>query len=485
MTILISRIPMTLVVQCLLAIIWSTCSVQSLAGATQNRLQWSKPIALPELTSEELVAVTFDTDVYSATQPQYQDIRLRGGEGQEVEFIVRHARGKRTVVEKRSWPANNIKLKTVGNNALEITLEIDTEKYPDWPLALRLSTPLKNFQHRVRLAASLDNADWVLLSEDLVFDYSQFMPVRDTELLLPADAETQLPEVPRYYQITIDEVTLEQQSQLMELTRNFQGEEETKRSERITVNRQPFRIDRIDLWNDEFQRDVPADLKVEYGLTVEQVETDSKKQETYVVISAQREPLTGMRLETPARNFSRSARVEVWREPARGGSTDPENNWRRIGTAQLKSIDFRTLQEDQLAIDFSETRAGKYRLVIENADSSPLPVGGVVGIGPGYQAVFIAKPQESYRLDYANANIEAPRYDTMAIRASLSEGFLPAAGTLGDAEELDVAPEPVEPLWKRLLANGPFVSTVIAALVLMLGLGLYRAANQIDAPPQK
>ena len=74
----------------------------------------------------------------------------------------------------------------------------------------------------------------------MIFDYSQFMDVRNDSLeLAPANTDGGLV---AHLRILIDDVTKEQQSQLLELTRRLHGEKETDRSERVTIVRQPFRM---------------------------------------------------------------------------------------------------------------------------------------------------------------------------------------------------------------------------------------------------
>ena len=453
-------------------------------GQTTNRLQWAKPVVLPKTAAEgdALLAARLDTDLYRTTRIGFPDVRLLDQAGTEVPFLLRRARDKRTIIDKQLWQPKEISLKPLDNNGLEITCEIDTQRYPQWPSGIRLHSPVRNFEHGIRLETSANGSDWQLLIEDLIFDYSQFMPIRDTEILLPRPTDNPLSAGPSFYRLTIDEVTQAQQSQLLELTRDLQGEEEITRSERIVVNRQPFRIDRIEFWQDEFQREVPTDVEVEHSYSVDRVETDGEAQETHVYFSTQREPLTSVSLKTEATNFSRSARVEV-RRAADGirARESSENEWLTLGSAQLKRFSFRTLQEEQLKVSFAEKRATEYRLVIVNADSPPLSIDSIVGMGPAYEAVFLATRGTEYRLAYNSPSLKKPSYDTKAVEASLREGYLPKSVSLGAATKLEMAAAPEDPVWQQLLGNGPLVVFVIAILVLVLGVGLYRAAREIES----
>lgn len=181
-----------------------------------------------------------------------------------------------------------------------------------------------------------------------------------------------------------------------------------------------------------------------------------------------------MNIETPNRNFSRAARVELKQEA--GG----KETWHPIGSANLTHFDFRSLKRESLSIGFPEHREKEYRLVIENRDSPPLEVKNVTARGNTYEAVFLAEPKREYRLAYGSETLDAPNFDTAALNASLREGFTPITASLGAEVESEVAPAPGEPLVKRLLNNGPLLTAIIAVLVVLLAVGLYRATRNLD-----
>jgi len=442
----------------------------SSVAADSPQLRYSKPLELPTLEKEELVAVPLDSDVYDATRDNLPDLRLLDGDGKEVAYVVKQATTKESRRERRSWNAKDPSVRPLENNGLEITFKLE-ESRDEQPEGLKLISPLRNFEHRVQVLSSADGENWEPLVEDgLIFDYSRFMDARNDSLELPQTEH-------RHFRIVIEDVTQEQQSQLMELTRRLRNENETDRSERVMVDRRPFRIDRIELWTNVVRNDVPRETS--YPLTGFTVEQDAEAKQSIISVDSRREPLTSFTLVTSDRNFSRDARVET--EQERGG----QPHWRTIGSANLSQIDFRNLQRSNLEVPISETRQPKYRVVIDNRDSSPLDVTGVEARGPVYQVVFLVNPKQAYRLAYGNSSIEAPNYDTAALAASLAEGYMPIEATLGDELESQDAPELGEPLFTRLINDPRVLIPVIAVLVLLLGWGLYRATRQLDnLPPQ-
>ncbi len=445
-----------------------------------NRLQFTKPIVLPELPGEELFAVPLDSDVYQITRTGFPDIRIRTAMGDEVGFLIRRATIKKSRTVKEVWAAEDLALQPQENDGLEITFRVDIKKHPDQPQGIRLISPLKRFEHRVRIETSVDRKNWQPLAEELIFDYSQFMNVRNTSVELPTpSAEGQA-----FYRITIDQVTQKQQSQLLELSRHMQGEEETGRTERETINRQPFRIDRIELWRDTLRKDVVRDQQIEFPVEIRQAAQDeaqeaSQAKQTVLYLMSRREPLTTLSLVTPTRNFSRRGRVEIRQESSSGPA------WRSIGSGTLSRIEFRSLKKESLRLSFSEQRETEYRIVIENGDSRPLVVSGVLAQGNRYEVVFLAKPATEYHLAYGSPRLASPNFDVAALVASLGAGYTPLGASLGKAVALEVAPEEGEPRWKRWLSSGPSITVVIVLLVLVLGTGLYQASRRLSELDEK
>ena len=183
---------------------------------------------------------------------------------------------------------------------------------------------------------------------------------------------------------------------------------------------------------------------------------------------------------TPTRNFSRRGRVEIRQKSQESQKSSTGEVWHSIGSATLSRIDFRSLKKQSLRLPFSEQRETEYRLVIENRDSRPLTVSGVLAHGNCYEVVFLAKPKTEYHLAYGSHELASPNFDTAALVASLGAGYVPLSASLGKAEALEVAPEVPVPGWKRLLNSGRSLTVVIVLLVLVLGAGLYRASRRLN-----
>ena len=218
-----------------------------------------------------------------------------------------------------------------------------------------------------------------------------------------------------------------------------------------------------------------GDKKREYTVTGFQIDREPETQQTIILVDTRREPLTSLTLETPGKNFSRHAVVEV--EEKAG----VQSSWHTIGTGTLFRIDFKNLKREQLSISFPESRQARYRIVIENRDSPALDVTGITTEGPVYELLFLAAPDKPYQLMYGAADVEPASYDTAAIRALLQEGFQPAKAELGKQTASGQVPAFQ---WSGLLNDRRLLIGVIALLVAALGWGLFHAVKRMDDMPK-
>lgn len=452
---------------CRAVLLWAFTSV---LAAAEPPYQFSRTLDVRDLQREELLAVTLDSDVFAATRNGLPDVRILDDQGDEVSYVRRKATTTRSETERKFWVAREPSARPLDGGGLEIIVELDDED--PQPDGVRFITPLKDFEHRVRVFASSDGRDWQPLTENgLVFDYSQYMDVRSDTVPAAADGQ-------RHFRIVIDDVTAEQESQLLHLTRRLQGGQETERSERITIQRRPFRISRLEFWQDIEKQRVTGAKKAEYPVADFRVEEDAEKRRTIVSVDTHREPLTALKLRTTTRNFGRRAQVE--REVVRG----VQREWRPIGSATISQLDFRNLEREELAVSIPESRESAYRFVIENRNSPPLAVDGIVGEGNVYELVFLATPRSEYRLAYGNPDAEPPSYDVAAITASLAEGYKPVQATLGQPIEMHGAAEGAWSL-STLLNDTRFLVAAIVVLVIGLGFGLYHAGRRLSDLPEE
>lgn len=432
-------------------------------AAEEPAFSFRKEIAPATKSEETLIAVPLDADVYFATQPGLADVRLLSPDGKTMPFVLRRAPGDRSKVSQRSyWSRSKPVLRPLDEGGLEITLNLGQDD--PVPQGLRVVSPLKNFEQRVRVQTSDDGQDWTAAGvETLIFDYSRYMDVRNDEVPFPAGSH-------KHIKVIIDDVTSEQQSELLELTRQLRGDQEEERTERIVIDRRPFRIDRLDFWRDVSP--ITEVRKQSYPVTRYSTETDAKTRQTIVAITTHREPLTELVLQTSSRNFSRLCTVEV--EVQQG----VKKTWQPVASATLSRMDFKSLKRETLSITFPESRQISYRLVIENRDSEPLEVTGIDAIGNVYEVAFLAAAKSPYQLLYGNPEAPEPQYDSATLETLLRE-YSPEPTTLGP--EVLAGPVTAPGFKLSSLVNDPRILTmIIGVLVVALGWGLYSATKRLE-----
>lgn len=452
----------------LFALICWTAASPTLAA--EPAFQFARDIKAPPLKQEELLAITLDTEVFAATQDGLADVRLVDAEGKAIPYFLRRVQTTRARAVRNTWPAREPTARPLDDGGLEISLRIDEDDKHPHPNGLSLVSPLRNFKQRVRVLTSADGQEWEPAGEEtVIFDYSRYMDVRSDSVSFP---ETER----RHFRIVIDDVTVEQESELLALTRRLHGAGETEHTENVTVDRRPFRIERIDFWREEHHERVTGDKKTQYPVAAHRVEEDREKHRTIIHVDMRRQPLTSLELETPDRNFSRHAVVEV--ENVQG----VKRNWHKIGEGTLSRVDFKDLKREERAIKFPESRQPQYRIVVDNRDSPPLEVAAVKAEGIVYELIYLAGAGRHDRMLYGSADVERATYDTAAIQELLGKGFQPSPAELGPQLPSQGAGGAAFH-WSKVLNNPLILGGIIALLVIVLGWGLYRAVKRMDKLP--
>ncbi|MEX0726836.1 MAG: hypothetical protein WD065_11235, partial [Planctomycetaceae bacterium] len=265
--------------------------------------QYVREIETEPRTREELLAVRLDSDVYAASHENYYDLQVVDAAGQTVPFVIRQPADTKTREVQKSWLAENPSLKVLDGEALEITVQLD--KDDSQPDGVKIVTPLRNFEQRVQVFGLADGEpDQPLVTDALIFDYARYMDVRQHDVRIPATSH-------RRFRVVIDRPTSVQASQLLELSRQFRGEEEVGRNEQTTIERRPFRIDRVEFFEVQYLAISDRSQSMVYPVVDFEVKLDEEEKQTLIEITSRREPLNEFTIVTPSRNFSRPVRVQI------------------------------------------------------------------------------------------------------------------------------------------------------------------------------
>jgi hypothetical protein len=352
---------------------------------------------------------------------------------------------------------------------LDVLIRLD----PNAPAAdgLSIITPLTNYERRVHVYGSNNGADWTpLVAGRLVFDYSRYMDISNRDVSLPKNSY-------RHLKVSVADIVQARESPFLDLTRKYRGGE-TERTEKTVLERRPFRMDRIELWQQRQEKLSENERKADYKVAWWRAEKDAASKSTVVYVATRREPLTELTVETSSRNFSRSA---VLQTPVTHGV---RTEWVDLGRGQLSLVNFGGYHKETLSIFFSERREAQYRIVIHDADSPPLKITGVTARGNVYRALFLAAQSETYHLCYGSDEADPPQYDAAAVLGPLRQGQAATEGWLGEEMLVPTVGESAVLTVRRIVNNPAFFGVVIVVLVGVLGWALFRAAKRINELPK-
>jgi hypothetical protein len=429
---------------------------------------YAKDVAFPRFAGEEIAAVRLDSEVYQVTPLNYADLRLLGGDGAEIPYALEKDRETGFTTVREPVAGSVTAMQEQAGNRLEIIWTPNADQ--TMPSGFRFETPLRNFERRVSVYAETPASGSVALVQDrLLYDYTRFMDLRGLEVAFaPTNA--------RRYRIEIEAITDEQSSPFTELTRSFKGEDQDGKTERLTLERRPLRIDRISAWRDKSVEQAKKDRVAAYSVAGFEVKHDEKDATTVVTIRSRREPLTAFALETESRNFSRAYELQM--RSVQAGREE----WPVIARGTLSRIQFRNFSTNNLQIGFPERRCADYRMAIHNGDNPPLKVTGLTAEGCAYRLVFLHDTSRSCRLYYGAENLKPPVYDTAAVLAALRQG--------NTAIEASLGPEVRDPCyraggWKtgRFLESKGFFFAVVALVVTAIAWGLFQSVKKMDRTP--
>ena len=450
------------------AVVFATCSAAVGRADEPIDFRFTRPIQVGALTQDEIVAVPLDSDLYAATRNGFPDLRVVDANQKLVPFVIRHKTESQTQQVRRTWTAESPELKFIDDGSIEIVISLKADD-PS-PRGLRFITPLRDFEQQVRVLGIVDGTESVIVEDALIFDYSRIMDVRQVDVSLPESTA-------RQFRVVVQKLTLDQESRLVELTRSISGGEVEHQVETSAVLRRPFRIDRLEFWNEQAEESHEANLVTAWPLAEVRMSEDKEDKTTIVEFSSQHEPLTSLRIVTDNHNFHRRARVQT------GIMSDGGVEWTNLAEAPVSQFQLRDLREDHLTIALPETRHDRYRLVIENADNTGLSVSGVEAVGHQHEIVLLKSPNTECRLVYGSDTAMPPMLDTSSLTQALAQKIVPVAGTLGPPTPIaaSTAAKPAD--MKSLLNNPILLGGIVAVLVIALGWGLYQASRRIEQSP--
>ncbi len=455
--------------RCLLpALLTLSSAMVASAAPAEPVFRFVRDVEVSDITAVTPVAVPLDSHFFAETRENWPDVRLRTATGAAVGFVIRPATDVQSTISRRFWTAEQTGVQVDPERGLQVELRLG-DKDPT-PTGLRILTPLRDFEHQVRVETSVDGETWIAAGEPtLIFDYSRYVDARND--IVPVSPGTH-----RHLRFHIADITAEQESVLLDLHQRLRGGAESERTERISITRRPFRIDKVEFLVDELRPSGSEPRTTLYAAQDFSITQDDKEHRTVITLETQREPITGLTLVTSSENFSRSATVL-----AEELAADGKPHWRQIAAGAVTRFAVGKVERTELNLKIPESRRRKYRITIDNRDSPALEITGVEPTGPVYQLAYLADPGQQFQLGYGSDIAAAGEYDIAALEAALNQGPLTTTGSLSPPTVNPDAPAAQSPDWQPW--NDPRVQIgVIVSLTLLLGWGLYRASRQLPPP---
>ena len=427
-------------------------------------------------TGREIAAITLDVDMYAASRDDLGDLRIFRA-GAAVPHVTERVSENCSRTVRRSQPARKVSLHEDAANRLEVVFELlgETPRSD----GLEIVTPLRDYERGLRISASPDGKEWtVIVPEAQVFDYTRYMDIAQREAAFPSTAG-------RFIKLEIFQADDAKTAPILELTREFRKGQAEGEIQKTTVEKRPFRMDDVRFWRTSVVEEFKADIKRDYPVAGWKVCRDEKGKATIVEVKTRREPLTALRLTTDSANFCRTVEIQVPRGGAREEWAPARmDEWYTLATGTVSNLSFRTVCRSALAVDFPETRAAEYRLVIHDGDNPPLHVTGVAGRGNVYRAVFLAESAIPHVLYYGAPLVLPPVYDAAVVLGQLRSDYRPAAWTAGpekmNPEHKSDGRSGVHGFFARKLVFGSILALVVAVLAFALIRAVRHAESATD-----
>lgn len=433
-----------------------------------------KSVALSDDSESKFTSIVVDRELYSGTTDSWKDLRLLNQHEKEVPFLLYRKVKEERKVQHIPKLVTQPRVRPLDDGGLEIIFSVDRQKQNHSIDGITLSTRLRDFEHRVTVETrTSDTSPWrTLVSNAVIYDYSRYMDIRNLEVAF-ADRSFNTDETE--FRIVIEKVTQTKESQFLELTRTVKDGVEDQLQEKLTINRENFKLDSISYWHSVETIVSSEPVLTEYPLQIESRYEDEKSKATVIDCTSNREPLRQIQLITEDDNFYRT--VSFYAVDDIPTSLNQRNGERLLTRSSVTQISLPNISRSDLTVDFPVVRSKRYRLVIENGDSPPLQDIQLKAQGETREILFFAQAEQRYSVVYGNTLLETPKYDILAIQAAIESKMQPAVGTLDAATPYKLVDPRSE--WEKILENRWLLGTLFAFLLMVLALTLRQASKRL------
>ena len=379
-----------------------------------------------DLTSRGATAtIVIPSSIYAKADPALRDLRVIGPAGDAVPFAIEAAASPASTVWEdarltdRGFVPHQYSqaVADLGNAKLEYSV-------------IDIATSLDGFSTRVDVDASDDGRTWRTIRTGApIYDYRQDGLATNTRVSFPVSTA-------RFLRV------------------------------RVMDPSGAFAISGVRV---ALVEGVPPETS-RYGLHLSiPARNATAKTSTYTLAGIGEVPIDHVRIDSSTRHFVRTVDVQTSRDGAA---------WETVAGGSIKRV---VPGQDALSIDFAQTQAPRWRLVIHDGDNAPLQDVRVEGFGATRRLYVDVAQNQHYRLIYGNSRASEPEYDYAQTHTA---GALRAAkaASLGPVvlNAAYVSPEPQKPWSER---NPWIIWVSLAVVVVGIGSLAIRTMSQPQPPP--
>ncbi|MGH2454249.1 MAG: DUF3999 family protein [bacterium] len=399
------------------------------AGFEARDWLYRKPIRLETAAAAAYAEAGLDKEVYANAARSLADLRIVGGDGAEVPYVLRWWDATRT---EAAVPAAILNRSVLPQRSTRLELDAGRPGRPH--NQIRLTIGEREFWRRVTVEGSDDRRTWLVLTTTPIFRFTEAASVEQTTLFYPRSLY-------RYLRITIRD-----------------------------DGQPPLTVEEAELL---FERVVPAreDRWVDDAVTP-MVDAAAKTTTVTLDLGGSGLPVSRVVLTVTApASFART--VEI-------AASGDAQSWSGAGSATI----FRGPRTSQtpIGITFPEVQTRSLRLTVRNGDNAPLTISRVAAYGIRRTLLFPTATAHPYYL-YLGGAAPPPTYDLAEILSREPAPPRPAAASLGalEANPSYVAPLPPRRPWTE--EHPALFWSILAAVVVVLGLVILRTVRSTGAGP--
>ncbi len=433
----------------------------SLFGTPQEQYRYVKDVTAPTAMTSEVGLFYLDSEVYAHTLPALTDIRLFDTKGAEVPYIIRPATVHDTDTVFFTVDLKQEKTLTLSKNSLALIFVRDSTD--SIPTKINITTPLVNFEKSVSVFGSNDRKTWQSLKEhEPIFDYSQYMAVRNTTIHFKRQALS-------YYKVIIDKVWETKWSPFSQLVSEATSGVTTKEYATFVKKQEPFKISGIQFFAQTTKIGTGKGRIKSKELTLVTVTSDSIHQWDDHIYGSCKEPIRRITLDPEQSNFHRRLLI------AGTNDTTEDSQWRYITAENIYRIKAEAYAQEKLIIDFATPqRYKRYRFRIENGDNNSITLQRVTVDHALEEVLFFHRNNKRFSLFYGNEESKRANYDI----ASVLNKMPAVKGNLWKLGSQTVRSTPKKQ--SALVSPQKLLTVSLVLMVVILAFILFKAVGKVE-----